>query len=207
MTLDEYQSLACRTSQWQPTHPNYRQEEHRTYGEISLAGESGELVDAIKKSVFHGKRDNEKILNECGDVAWSVACLCEVHGLHFDEIALCGMLKASDLDITRDALDLFAFAAESIKWSQRSKIVDLGFDLANVIAGIVSISQRAGSSLEEVLAGNVAKLRKRYPDGYSDAASIARADVEGPPTLKQRVVATVEKRGIPTLPEAMGEGE
>jgi NTP pyrophosphatase (non-canonical NTP hydrolase) len=205
--INSYQSLAMRTSQWQPNHPNYRKAEHRTYGEISVAGETGELVDAVKKRIFHGRRDDEKIVNEGGDVCWSVACLCEVHGIEFGKIAQSGIDSASNFDIEDDALDMFRYAGFAISASQCEKMDELGRNLANVIACVVSIAADAGATLEDVLAANVTKLRKRYPDGYSEAASIARADVEGTPTANHRCVATIDRGTVSTAPGAIAEGE
>lgn len=39
-----------------------------------------------------------------------------------------------------------------------------------------ALRQSAGISRAETLAGNMSKLRARYPEGYSDAAALARAD-------------------------------
>ena len=80
---------------------------------MGIAGEAGEVVDAVKKHWVYGKPlDTENVLEECGDILFYVsACL-----------NLCGY------------------------------------------------------SLNDAMAHNVAKLSKRYPDGYTDAAAIARAD-------------------------------
>lgn len=55
-------------------------------------------------------------------------------------------------------------------------------DLLWYIAG--PLCRALGVTLEELAAANVAKLRKRYPEKYSDAAAVARAD-------------KVEERGAP----------
>lgn len=40
-------------------------------GAMGLAGETGEVVDALKKQIFHGKlQDRLTLLNELGDVRW-----------------------------------------------------------------------------------------------------------------------------------------
>jgi len=101
---------------------NYREEVLRTaashkdplsLGALGLAGETGEVVDLIKKHIHHGvKLDRAKLINELGDVRWYFELLC--HSI--------------------------------------------------------------GVSMEEVEAGNVTKLRKRYPDGFSTEASIQRKD-------------------------------
>ncbi len=82
---------------------------------LGIAGEAGEVADAIKKWIGHGHPfDQEKLKKELGDTLWYVAR----------------------------------------------------------IAGL------AGMTLEEVAGGNVEKLRKRYPDGFSTEASVARVDVK-----------------------------
>ena len=80
---------------------------------IGIAGEAGEVVDAVKKHWVYGKPlDKENVLEECGDILFYVsACL-----------NLCGY------------------------------------------------------TLNDAYAHNVAKLSKRYPEGYTDSAAIARAD-------------------------------
>lgn len=82
-------------------------------GATGLAGEGGEVVDLIKKHVFHGKPlDKENLIMELGDVRWYLEYLM----------------------------------------------------LAN------------GISMEEVEAVNIAKLRKRYPDGFNKADAQERKD-------------------------------
>lgn len=80
---------------------------------VGVAGEAGELLDAIKKNWIYGKPlDLENVIEECGDLMFYVAALLDQYG--------------------------FTFA-----------------DAANA---------------------NYAKLAKRYPEGYTDAAAQARAD-------------------------------
>lgn len=80
---------------------------------LGIAGESGEIVDAIKKKVIYDKPlDVDNIIEELGDLEFYMAGMRQLLGL----------------------------------------------------------------SRVQVLAHNVAKLGKRYADGYSDAAAIARAD-------------------------------
>ena len=87
------------------------------YYALGLAGETGELVDLIKKELFHGKApDRVGVLLEAGDVLWY----------------------------------------------------------------LIRTLRRYGWTLEEALAANIQKLAKRYPDGYSHAASAARVDAVKP---------------------------
>ncbi|MBU8576393.1 nucleoside triphosphate pyrophosphohydrolase family protein [Bacillus pumilus] len=82
---------------------------------LGLSGEAGEVVDLIKKHVFHGHSlDKDKIVKELGDV------------MHY-------------------------------------------------VAGIATLLE---IELPEVLEGNIDKLKKRFPEGFSVAASIARVDTK-----------------------------
>lgn len=80
---------------------------------LGLAGESGEVVDLIKKFVFHGHPfEITKLKNEIGDCMYYLQWICSLHNL----------------------------------------------------------------TIEECLEANIAKLNKRYPDGFSVEASINRVD-------------------------------
>jgi NTP pyrophosphatase (non-canonical NTP hydrolase) len=50
----------------------------------------------------------------------------------------------------------------------------LTMELGDALWCLTAAAGALGLSLEEVAAANLAKLRRRYPDGYSDAASIDR---------------------------------
>jgi NTP pyrophosphatase (non-canonical NTP hydrolase) len=48
--------------------------------------ESGELIDACKKSMFYGKTlDKVNMLEEAGDVLWYIAILCDELNSSFEE--------------------------------------------------------------------------------------------------------------------------
>lgn len=80
---------------------------------VGMTGESGEVLDLIKKHVVNGHEvDRKKLIEEIGDVLFYLHGLC-------------------------NALDIY---------------------------------------LDDALLNNYDKLRRRYPEGYSDAASVARGD-------------------------------
>ncbi len=47
-------------------------------------------------------------------------------------------------------------------------------ELGDTLWCLTMVAALVGTTLDEVAASNVEKLRQRYPDGYSDAASRAR---------------------------------
>lgn len=80
---------------------------------IGMSGETGEILDSLKKSMMYGKPiDAANLKEECGDVLWYMSIMLD----------------------------------------------------------------QLNSSFEEVMEQNVNKLRKRYPNGFSEKDAIARAD-------------------------------
>ncbi len=90
--------------------------EDRLHAAVGIAGEAGELLDAIKKTwVYTKPLDQANVIEECGDLLFYIQAMLNTFGM----------------------------------------------------------------TMEEVIGLNVAKLRLRYPDGYTDAAAQARADKGG----------------------------
>lgn len=111
MFANDYQCLVTKTMKEQEFNNalcNYS---------MGLAGESGELIDLLKKHVHHGHPlDSAKVEGELGDILWYLAALCETLN------------------------------------------VELG----------------------DIMAINIAKLRARYPTGFSSEDSINRKDITSP---------------------------
>jgi NTP pyrophosphatase (non-canonical NTP hydrolase) len=82
---------------------------------LGIGGESGEIVDIIKKAyVYHKPIDKTALLEELSDILHYIVMMCNVY-----------------------------------EWA-----------------------------LDDVMEFNMAKLKKRYPDGYSHANALARKDKE-----------------------------
>lgn len=55
---------------------------------FGIIGESGELIDHIKKYLFHEhKLDNDYIQKEIGDVLWYLSGVCSLLGINLEEVA------------------------------------------------------------------------------------------------------------------------
>ncbi|MBP3463441.1 MAG: nucleoside triphosphate pyrophosphohydrolase family protein [Clostridia bacterium] len=69
MEINEYQDLAMRT-----LNKDLSQKDILLNGVMGLCGESGEVIDIVKKHLAHGHElDKEHIVRELGDVAWYLA--------------------------------------------------------------------------------------------------------------------------------------
>lgn len=66
--------------------PNYYPQDPRIiHAAIGLVTESGELIDALKKAMFYGKKlDLTNIKEEAGDILWYLAILFDALGTDFD---------------------------------------------------------------------------------------------------------------------------
>lgn len=85
MNLNEYQTEAMRTASGTSTASD---ENLILNGAMGLNGESGEIIDMLKKNMFQGHElDKEHLAKECGDVLWYCAILAKGLGYGLDEIA------------------------------------------------------------------------------------------------------------------------
>ena len=96
MTGHEYQKYAMRTNDgkaterlsfWMGANDTSIDVGGVLNGCLGLAGESGELLDMVKKWIFHNTRlDRNHAKKEVGDVMWYVAMICHTFGWDLDEI-------------------------------------------------------------------------------------------------------------------------
>ncbi len=69
MEINEYEKLAMTT-----LNKNIKKEDILLNSAMGLCGESGEVIDLLKKQLFQGHDLNkEELIKELGDVAWYLA--------------------------------------------------------------------------------------------------------------------------------------
>ena len=82
MTINEYQQLALRT-----LNPQLSEKDVLINGVMGLCGESGEVIDLVKKHLAQGHPlAKEKLAKELGDVAWYLAETAYAIGYPLEEI-------------------------------------------------------------------------------------------------------------------------
>ena len=82
MTINEYQKLAMTT-----LNPELEQKDVLINGVMGLCGESGEVIDLVKKHLAQGHElDTEKMAKELGDVAWYLAETATAIGYSLEDI-------------------------------------------------------------------------------------------------------------------------
>ena len=86
--LNEFQIKALRTAN------KLTPEQMVLNGVLGLNGEAGEIADLYKKATFQGHEfDDDKMINELGDVLWYVAILASGLGVSLSEVAHTNVLK------------------------------------------------------------------------------------------------------------------
>lgn len=82
MNVNDYQKLAMRT-----LNPEIEKKELILNAAMGLCGESGEVIDLVKKHLFQGHDlDDEKLIKELGDVAWYLAEAATALNVNLSEI-------------------------------------------------------------------------------------------------------------------------
>lgn len=82
MKINEYQQKAMSF-----LNPNLNEKDILINGVMGLCGESGEVIDIVKKHLAQGHELNKnKIIEELGDVLWYVAEIAYVLNVDLEEV-------------------------------------------------------------------------------------------------------------------------
>lgn len=80
------------------------------------------------------------------------------------------------LGISGEAGEVSDLIKKSFFQGHSFAVEDIRKELGDVLWYVSQIARLAGTSLEEVARANVEKLKKRYPDGFSEEASVNRTE-------------------------------
>lgn len=187
MNLIDYQRAAIRTAKWFPSLLDNL--EHAALGTMT---EGGEFATVVKRVEIYGKEMLPEMranaLEELGDTYWYVALGCEALGTTIEKCK--ADLDGQDIDkiITLKSATLalggISGALGAVVAAMRqADSLDMVRELPEFF-GIASLAidkciVMLGANPDDVRADNIAKLRARYPEKYSDDAAEARADKGG----------------------------
>lgn len=170
MNFSEYQALARRTQ-----NPALTTTERTLHALHGLSAEIGEVMDATASEYF---------FDEVGDLCWFVAEFCDALGLDMGDLETECNRRARIIRTQSVALD--EKSAVQVIMMIISRIhgmfqkVYQGHTLENRILKeeikwlITEIMLLV--DIERVMEGNIAKLRKRYPEGFAAERSLHREE-------------------------------
>lgn len=180
MSMREYHALAQRTS---PMDGHNRLDN----GCLGLIGETGEIVDALKKHLYQSRQDTprptDKFLEELGDVLWYLAevsagmgkTLPEVAGQDFAAFDMrSGRNSGRTNNLRRLCVGMANRAVRICAAIDGKKLHDAQSEIRRMLVAAARFAHLNGGSLEEVAAMNIRKLKARYPDGFDAEISMKR---------------------------------
>lgn len=183
MNAETYQTLAQRTSSGEDRIVN---------GCLGLIGESGEVVDVIKKWRFQSGANaefpREKLIEECGDVLWYCVEVCTGIGVNFGETVNwlthihTGPLSERCLEdmvagLAYKAAELFPMLMHTFHPLGVEEVSAAAHQVGRIVQNLDLILKRGcGAGIEDAMKNNVNKLLKRYPDGFDPARSLHREE-------------------------------
>ena len=193
MDIRNYQELAMRTSP--------EGHDRVLNGCMGLIGETGEIVDVVKKWKFqsgdHAELPKDKLIDECGDVLWYCAELAtgldaSLSDLFIAESAYFNKMRelneTAPLEITvmrlsaiviEPAMFLFDGLPEHDQhdFGRDWQEVQTKAELVGIMSTIRDILEiHCGIKLEDAMEHNIEKLRRRYPDGFDPERSLHRSE-------------------------------
>lgn len=173
--VEDYQRLAMRTSP--------EGHDRMLNGCMGLIGESGEVVDIVKKWKFqsgdHAAIPKAKLIEELGDVLWycaeiSTAQMVEmmpaVKAMGLEEIQYDGKLHIEALFLAKLAQSM------TDAWLYPDEYTPEPLYILACIIDLIGymLKTYCGSTLAECMERNIEKLKRRYPDGFDPERSLHR---------------------------------
>ena len=136
-----------------------------------IPGEAAELFDAVRKN------DRENVVEELGDNQFYIEGLRQTFEITREETLTSEIIETSTDDIPGRAGDVFDSVKKFIIYNKDFDRAELVKALAYYELALAAAAIKFDITLEESLAGNIAKLGKRYEGlKYSDQAAQNRAD-------------------------------
>lgn len=170
MTPDTYSRIALTTHSSKDPDPI----QHAWLGMVS---ELGEIADAYKASLIYGKEfDSTNLLEEVGDFCWFLNLyVVHIGDITFTEVCRHGALPAFHSPVEAIAHSYNRLACLPASDGELKLLRLYGRHLPfSVLPGPLWLLRENGFTLEQAMEANLAKLAKRYPEGFSQFAALNR---------------------------------
>lgn len=189
MHFNEYHDLAQRTAKQYPM-----MQQNLIHAALGLSTEFMEAFVAF---------DPEHVKEEIGDYCWYIPVACEALGFKLGDL-VAEVLKLDIVDANASVIQSRAATrigsslmmqigakptGDFITMVKRVAIYDKDLSpvmvaqakgyLVNMVQFAAVMAERCGFTLAAALRDNIAKLRERFPDKYTNEAAEARADKGG----------------------------
>ena len=178
MNIYDYHRAAMRTSP-KDGHDKLKN------GMMGLIGETGEIVDVVKKFLFQSTPDAQlpakQLENELGDVMWYLAELadgmdCQLGGLcpSFSLMDECANKLKLPPGLEDVVLSMSESAVNIARLVSKNRPFKIQQEMRYMMKLCSWLARIAGTSLEKAADVNIAKLLERYPVEFDPKISMAR---------------------------------
>lgn len=180
MNMEQYTAAAMRTS---PRDGHDKIDN----GALGLIGETGELVDVIKKYKYQSGANPEfptrKIVDELGDVLWYLVELADGMNLKLYDVCNADFAKLDEKRVKyaprrgtpeSTIIALHSRATELYRAAHLKAWQSVHKRMQQMLFCAAHIARMCGYTLEEVARLNIRKLQNRYPDGFDAERSVER---------------------------------
>jgi NTP pyrophosphatase (non-canonical NTP hydrolase) len=93
MKLSEYQKWV--KSMWSSKNESLDLRDHFIMT-VGLAGETGEVMEILKKNVRNGVLDKDHLTEELGDVLYYLTMICTAHGITLEDVMATNIKKLNE---------------------------------------------------------------------------------------------------------------
>lgn len=171
---DDYQQRAARTLIERPDNEYTNEEIVLVLNALRLAGEAAAIANTVKKAVFH-----RHTLNRAELRADLLALIDSAANLETPDQA--PSMDDNQIMVLWNAIGLIGEAGELAPLVRYAIWTGAAFDqdqitdeAGDVLWYVAALCTKLNISLSEVMERNIAKLRRRFPDGWSTERSINR---------------------------------
>ena len=180
LSMRDYHHLAMRTS---PRDGHDKVDN----GMLGLIGETGELVDLLKKHEYQSEPGTpfpiDAAIDELGDVLWYLEELADGMNTSMNAIStltfmgLDGMTRGmKPLPSVRAViLNLSGHANRIRRAVHKNNRSEIELQMRRMLYCAAWLARIAGVPMAEVAQRNINKLKKRYPDGFDAKVSMERS--------------------------------
>jgi NTP pyrophosphatase (non-canonical NTP hydrolase) len=170
MDANEYMQLTWRSASSQPLGELSETDRLTLHTALQKAADSGEFADKVKKAYLQGHTNIDK--NELA-VHNSASSGSEVTQFNMEQTRL---INAA-LGLSGEGGEFASLIDQALFQKQAISREKLVSELGDILWYVCQACAGLNLELAEVMEYNIAKLRKRYPTGFSQEASMARRDV------------------------------
>lgn len=179
MSLEAYLPLARRTEKLLDTSPGSTTAAWRAHHIMGFFGEAGEFIDALKRQYIYGKPlDLVNLVEEAGDMCWYLAGLMNNSGTLATTVGKMseGIEYGFDSgweDATEKLVYLFSGVAARVCGTVFIDPTIVG-EAFLIIDAALKAFVSSEASANQAMYLNIEKLKKRYPDKYTDQSALIR---------------------------------